>query len=214
MTTLTTPPVSTMLKRMFADAEANREILHKRREALRAQGIERDAPEYAAAMREAYMAIAPETGKLLYLLVRVRKPKLIVEFGTSFGVSATHIAAGLKDNGEGRLITTEREANKIAATRASLIEAGLADLVEIREGNAMETLATNLPGPVDLLFLDGAKHLYIDLINLLEPRFAPAALIVADNANTAGYRDYIRAQERFVSTAIDNRVELTFFAGR
>jgi len=146
------------------------------------------------------------------MLVRTRRPKLIVEFGMSFGISTIHLAAGLRDNGEGRLITTEREPNKIAAARAAFEEAGLSDLVDIREGDALRTLAQNLPGPVDLLLLDGANHLYLDVLNLLEKDLAPVALVVADNAETPGYRAYVRSQPRFVSTAIDSRVELTLLA--
>ena len=61
--------------------------------------------------------------------------------------------------------------------------AGLADLVEIRTGDALETLAADLPEVIDLVLLDGAKRLYPKVLSLLEPRLRPGALVVADNAD-------------------------------
>lgn len=213
MTTLTTPPVQPLLERLFADARRSMTQFRETTESLRARGVDRGSPEHQEAARHAYFAVAPETGKLLYVLVRACRPRTVVEFGTSFGVSALHLAAALRDNGAGKLIATEVEPNKVAATRATLTEAGLADLVEIREGDAMKTLAIDLPRPIELLFLDGAKDLYLDVLSMLEPDLAPGALIVADNADSPGYRDYVRNQDRFVSTTIDTRVEVTLLAG-
>jgi len=55
--------------------------------------------------------------------------------------------------------------------------------VEIREGDALQTLARDLPQRIDLLLLDGAKALYPEILALLESRLRPGALIVADNAD-------------------------------
>ena len=107
----------------------------------------------------------------------------IVEFGTSFGLSTLHLAAALRDNGGGRLITSEFEPAKLARAKANLAEAGLADLVEFREGDALETLATNLPGTIDLVLLDGAKALYSDILDRLESRLRLGAILIADNAD-------------------------------
>ncbi|MGG2362426.1 O-methyltransferase, partial [Salmonella enterica] len=88
---------------------------------------------------------SPETCRLLYMLARAGRTRAIVEFGTSFGISTLHLAAALRDNGGGRLITTEFEPSKAAQARRNLDAAGLADLVEIREGDALQTLAGDLP---------------------------------------------------------------------
>ena len=61
--------------------------------------------------------------------------------------------------------------------------AGLSDLVEIREGDALETLARDLPETIDLVLLDGAKPLYPRVLSLIEKRLRVGALIVADNAD-------------------------------
>lgn len=85
--------------------------------------------------------------------------RAIVEFGTSFGISTRHLAAALRDHGGGRLITSEFEASTVARARVNLAAAGLADLAEIREGDALRTLAADLPDTVDLLLLGGDVEL-------------------------------------------------------
>jgi predicted O-methyltransferase YrrM len=89
----------------------------------------------------------------------------------------------LRDNGGGRLIGTELERTKVAQARANISVAGLDDLVEIRAGDALETLAADLPETIDLVLLDGAKGLYPQVLSLLEPRMRPGTLVVADNAD-------------------------------
>jgi predicted O-methyltransferase YrrM len=80
------------------------------------------------------------------------------------------------------VIGTEFLPAKAARARENIAAAGLADLVEVREGDALETLARDLPASIDLVLLDGAKVLYPRVLALLEPRLASGALVVADNA--------------------------------
>lgn len=210
MTSLTTPPIQPLVERLYADAERSMTEFRRASEELRARGLDSSSEEYHSAFRQTYLAVTPETGRLLYLLVRSHKPQVVVEFGMSFGVSTIHLAAGLRDNGGGVVVTTEMESNKISAAKESLAEAGLADLVDVREGDALQTLSGGLPGPVGLLFLDGWKDRYLDVLHLLEPSLAPNALIVADNADNApDYRRHVREDARFVSTMLDERVELS-----
>ncbi len=124
-----------------------------------------------------------ETGHLLYMLVRSTRAKSILEFGTSFGVSTIYLAAALRDNGGGRVITTEFEPAKVSRACRNLKEAGLLDLVEIREGDALETLAHDLPETLDLVLLDGAKGLYADILQRVEARLRPGSLLLADDAH-------------------------------
>ena len=121
------------------------------------------------------LAVSRETGTLLYMLARGAKARNIVEFGTSFGISTLHLAAALRDNGGGRLITTEFEPSKVARARENLMAGGLIDLVEIRQGDALQTLKAGLPETIDLLLLDGAKALYPDVLSLMEMRLRPGA---------------------------------------
>src|SRR5271170_1824727 len=105
----------------------------------RARRTNRSA-EYYRARRMAYMAVAPEFGSLLYTLARTSRAKTIVEFGLSFGVSTIFLASALRDNGEGRVITTEFEPEKVVRAKRNLASAGLEEWVEIRVGDALETL--------------------------------------------------------------------------
>ncbi len=104
--------------------------------------------------------------------------------GTSFGISTLYLAAALRDNGGGRLITSEFEPSKVARARENLAAGGLIDLVEFREGDALETLSVDLPEKVDLLLLDGAKALYSEILDRVgEPSSALALLSWADNTD-------------------------------
>jgi predicted SAM-dependent methyltransferase len=76
------------------------------------------------------------------------------------------------------LITTECCPGKVETARCNLADAGLSDLVEVRVGDALQTLSAT--GPVNLLFLDGRNDLYAQVLTLMEPHLSRGALIVAD----------------------------------
>ena len=108
------------------------------------------------------------------------------QFGTSFGISTIYLAAAVRDNrNNGRLITTELSAKKANRARQNVVEAGLSNVVEIREGDAFETLRGEMGEPIELLLLDGWKSLYPPLLELLESRLSAGALIIADDLNIA-----------------------------
>jgi predicted O-methyltransferase YrrM len=173
--------------------------------------IPADAPPEAlyAAARDVAMAVSRETAQLLYLLARSTRARTIVEFGTSFGISTLHLAAGLRDNGGGRLITTEFEPSKAARARAHFAQAGLGDLIELREGDALQSLAAALPEAIDLVLMDGAKPLYAAVLDLLEPRLGPGALLIADDADRSpAYMERVRSA-RYVSVPFAGDVEVS-----
>jgi predicted O-methyltransferase YrrM len=188
MNTLIAPPLSSLLDRLFGEAEASSPLADpgiaalSPDERLRLMRSKTDYLAFYAQLKDHALAVSRETGRLLYMLARGSRARSIVEFGTSFGLSTLHLAAALRDNGGGRLVTSEFEPSKVKRARANLEAAGLADLVEIREGDALQTLARDLPETVDLLLLDGAKALYPEILGLVEPRLRPGAFVVADNA--------------------------------
>jgi predicted O-methyltransferase YrrM len=139
------------------------------------------------------------------------RARSIVEFGTSFGISTLHLAAALRDNGGGRLITSEFEPSKVAKARDHLTAGGLIDLVEIREGDALQTLSVDLPDTIDLLLLDGAKSLYPDILDLVESRLKPGAIVIADNADfSPEYLARVRSPANgYMSTPFAEEVELS-----
>ncbi|MBO9712542.1 class I SAM-dependent methyltransferase [Sphingomonas sp.] len=189
MTLFQSAPLAGLIARLFAEEAAQRARLETlfadvdETEQARLMQSRDGYRELYHRMREIPLAVSPETGQLLYMLARAAQVRTIVEFGTSFGISTIHLAAALRDNGGGHLITSEFEPGKVAHARANLTEGGLADLVEFREGDALETLAKDLPDAIDLLLLDGAKALYPDVLALAEPRLRSGAIVVADNAD-------------------------------
>lgn len=189
MTALTTSPIAPLLDRLFAAADEASPMASPAVTALSSEERERlmrsktEYLDFYGRMKDFPLAVSREAGALLYMLARGCRARSIVEFGTSFGISTLHLAAALRDNGGGRLITSEFEPSKVERARANLRAGGVLDLVEIREGDALKTLAADLPESIDLVLLDGAKALYPEILDLVESRLRPGAFIVADNAD-------------------------------
>ena len=222
MTTLTTSPLAPLLDRLFSEAEASgsmrramAQISPEESAALLTSANETDYRRFYSLAKDAYLAVSRDTAHLLYMLVRATGARSVVEFGTSFGISTLHLAAGLRDNGGGRLITTEFEPSKAARARGNFAAGGLADLIELREGDALETLAHDLPDPIDLVLLDGAKGLYTPVLKLLEEHLRPGTLIVADNADrTPEYLEIVRSSsDGYTSVPFADDVELSMRTG-
>ena len=111
----------------------------------------------------------------------------------------------------GRLIGTELEPGKALRARQNLAEAALADLVEIRVGDALQTLKNGIDSEVDLLLLDGAVSLYLPVLKTVVPHLRAGALVIGENAveQSPGYLDYVRnPRNGYLSLA------LPFQAGR
>ena len=221
MTTLTTSPLKPLLDRLFDEADAawaeTEAAVADLSDEVRAR-LMRSKTDYRdlyGRLKNAPLPISRETGTQLYMLARSSHAQTIVEFGTSFGISTLHLAAALKDNGGGHLITTEFEPSKVARARANLTAGGLIDLVEIREGDALHTLGAGLPDTIDLVLLDGAKALYPDILSLVESRLRPGAFIVADNADDSpDYLARMRAPTSgYMSVPFGEDVELSMRIG-
>jgi predicted O-methyltransferase YrrM len=216
-TTLNTAPVAPLLERLFDEAAAASPAASAALAAMSAPERARlmhsktEYLDFYARLKDVPLPVSRETGTLLYMLARSSGAKSIVEFGTSFGISTLYLAAALRDNGAGRVVTTEFEPSKVARARAHLKAGGLDDLVEIREGDALKTLAADLPAAIDLLLLDGAKALYPEILALVESRLRPGALVVADNADhSPEYLARVRApQGGYLSTPFGEDVELS-----
>jgi predicted O-methyltransferase YrrM len=152
-------------------------------------------------VRDKLVALDPEKCELCYLLCRVLRARRVVEFGTSFGVSTIYLAAAVRDNvrdfgGEGTVIGTEIEPGKAAAAQGNLSEAGLGDFVEIRIGDATETLK-DAGGAVDFLLLDSWIPGVRPVIDLMAPQLRAGSLVLCDNvelfeAEYAEYTSFIR----------------------
>jgi predicted O-methyltransferase YrrM len=165
-------------------------------------------------LKGAYIPVSRQDGRLLFALARGIGAKHIVEFGTSFGVSTIYLAAAVRDNGGGRVISTEIESSKCRAARASIREAGLDHVATVLEGDALQTLK-DVQFPIDLVFLDGWKDLYLPVLELLTPTLRDGAVVVADNVNLADTRPYlahVRHNAPFVSALLPGgRMECSWY---
>jgi predicted O-methyltransferase YrrM len=193
-TALDQPNIQQLLSRLYAEERETDAEARAKEETLAAAGV-LDERARAALLGRRFLAVAPEVGRLLYLLTRNRHPSLAVEFGASMGISAIHIAAALCDNSYGRLITTEMNATKAHRAARHLEQAGLSDWAELRHGDAFETLRG--VDRIELLLLDGWEPLYLSLLKQLEPALAPGCLVIADDvtknaAHLVEYLAYVR----------------------
>lgn len=149
------------------------------------------------AMKDCYIPVSRDQGRFLYLTARAVAAERIVEFGSSFGISTIYLAAAVRDNGGEIVIGTELLPSKHARAVANVKEAGLAEVTEIRLGDATETLK-QVPEPIDLVFMDGGKDLYLPLLELLKPKLRPGAVVLADNIFT--FRKSLRPYVEYVQS--------------
>jgi predicted O-methyltransferase YrrM len=189
-TTLQDARVASTLDRMYSESTAQFAQLRENREVFE-RFANASAQERADALSDIYMPVTPEAGRLLYALVRAARPSIIVEFGMSLGISAIHLASAVRDNGSGRVVTTELSAAKVTAAKKTFAATGLDGLITVLEGDALTTLA-DLDGPVEFVLLDGWKELYLPVTRLLEPKLSAGALIIADNTSMDDTKPYLQ----------------------
>ena len=221
MNTLHSSPVAPLLQRLFAEADEASIGLNAMAAAMppgelaRLMRSKTDYVDFYSRLKDQPLPVSRATGALLYMLARSTGARNVVEFGTSFGISTLHLAAALRDNGGGRLVTSEFEPSKVERARANLAAGGLADLVEIRAGDALQTLASDLPDRIDLVLLDGAKSLYPDILDRLEERLHAGSLVIADNADDSpDYLARVRdARNGWLSTPFGDDVEVSMRLG-
>jgi predicted O-methyltransferase YrrM len=128
------------------------------------------------------IALSPPQGKLLHLLARIRGARRILEIGTLGGYSTIWLATALPDDGS--LISLELEPSYAKVAHANVQRAGLAGLVEIRVGPALDGLRELIDegaGPFDLTFIDADKPATPEYFQLALELSRPGSVIVADN---------------------------------
>ncbi len=202
MNSLTDPSVAELLERLHREADAQMPELRKRVAAITEN--EQTPEHWSQELRDFYLPVSREQGRFLYQTVRAVRPERVVEFGSSFGISATYLAAGLRDNGGGILIGSELIDQKAATARRHLSAAGLDEYADIRTGDARLTLA-DPGGSIDIVLLDGGPALYTEVLQMLVPHLRPGALVIADNIDDDlhPYATWVREPANgFVSSSI------------
>jgi predicted O-methyltransferase YrrM len=152
-------------------------------ERLRPERDELLAEMEALARLERIPIVEWETGRLLATLVAALRPRRVLEVGTAIGYSTLHMAREL-DPGA-RIVTLERDRERIAQARGFWERGGVGDRIELVEGDALESLG-GLDGPFDLAFLDAGKTEIDAYLERLDGRLTPHALLVVDNLLMSG----------------------------
>jgi len=125
------------------------------------------------------MNVPVQDGRLLRLMAETINAKMVVEIGTSNGISSIWLSAALRKTG-GKLISHEIDKERAALARANFVKAGVADIVTVVEGDAHKTV-TRLKGPIDMVFIDAEKEGYLDYLKKVLPLVRPGGLVLAHN---------------------------------
>ncbi len=177
---------------IFADPKVARTFAkYSEREIADAERM-RQLGSAGLAMRDEFLLpVGKEVGALLHALIVARRPRRVLELGTSYGYSTLFLADAAKAVGA-QVVTMELADYKQAHARAQLTEAGLADVVDFRCGDALHLLAAD-PGPWDFVLLDIWKELYLPCLEAVYPKLSEEAVIASDNIiEPAMWREDVR----------------------
>ena len=128
------------------------------------------------AQKEGFPIVGRSVGRFLYLITKLKNPKLIVEVGSGYGYSAYWFAKAIS---KGKVVLTDYNQDNLDKARIFLSKAGLIEKVEIRLGNGVE-IAKDYKN-IDILFFDHEKAKYLDSILMLKDNLNSGGLVIADN---------------------------------
>ena len=201
MTILNDPNLERLLDRLHERSDAQSSAIREHH-AERHRAVGR-APEDQAALTKTFLAdkiyaLDRDKAAFCYQLCRAIDARRVVEIGTSYGVSTLYLAAAVRDNvraggGNGTVIGTEYEPEKVRAARMHFSQAGLSSFIDLREGDLRETLR-QIEGPVDFMLVDIWIPMARPALELVAPHLRPRAVVVCDNTGRederAAYTDY------------------------
>jgi len=184
-TTLRTPEESAALPALTPEIEA---VLDAIRQADKGQ-----------------LAISPEDGRFLRLLVVLNRTQKAIEIGGASGYSAIWLGLGLRETG-GHLTTIEYDAARAAELKANITKAGLDDVVTVVAGDAFKAVPAE-PGTFDLVFIDAWKPDYQKYFEMTFPRVRRGGLILAHNvinkgADMQGFLDTITSRADLLTAIV------------
>jgi len=173
---------------------------------------------------EKLLSIGRNTGIFYNILLKNKNVKKILEIGMSAGYSTMWFAEAISNQEDGKIITIDQDKNKIERAKRNFVQAGLCDLIEIRQGDALEVLSqinleVNSAELFDFVFIDADKERYIQYFDAVLPMVKPGGFIGADNILfperfqrfTRSYVEYVQKipNIRTVTIPIDNGEELS-----
>ena len=156
---------------------------------LRAYGTEKRIPN-----------VTDEVAMFLNMMIRVKRPKNILEIGCANGYSTIWMAESAEKTGA-KIHTIDHSAPTFEEAKKNLEEAGLSHVVEFHFGDAVEVISRMEPDLVfDFVFVDGEKASYLDFWKAVGPRLSMAAVVIFDDmmafpGKTASFYDFIRSAE-------------------
>ena len=194
-------PIDELLERLYAQNLAQDDALTTYFTARAAEGS-LDWNQFDARTNEflsdKLIALDRSKAEFCYHVCRALRARRVVEAGTSFGVSTLFLATAVRDNRRQELqgfndnghsyvvIGTESESEKAKMARGHFAEAGVADLIELREGDLRETLV-DIEGPVDFMLIDIWTPMARPALSLIAPLLREGAVVICDN--TLQFRD-------------------------
>ena len=159
------------IEQVLAEYDARAE---KERSAFSAPG-----PGMMAQRDQLLLRVGPEAGRLINILAKGNGAKSILELGTSYGYSTVWLSEAARETG-GKVTSLDLVSDKQVYAKGMLGKCGLADYAEFISGDAVDILK-RLNGPFDFVLVDLWKDLYVACFDLLYPKLAPGAILVADN---------------------------------
>lgn len=190
------PKLETLLERLHAQSAAQEEAANAYFQKRVEEGSLTDMTKFdddaLAFFADKMVALEKDKSDYCYLLCRALRAQRVVEVGTSFGVSTLYLAAALRDNDApaGAVIATEIEPEKAKAARKNFEEAGLAEYIDLREGDLCETLK-EIDGPIDFVLMD-IWNVARPALELVAPNLRQGAIVATDNTSSFidAYKDY------------------------
>ena len=189
-------PIDGLLDRLYAQHVAQTDAVASYFTARAAEGSldwNRFDERTNAFLKDKLIALDRSKAEFCYHVCRALQARRAVEAGTSFGVSTLFLAAAVRDNlrqeisdgpdgrrGPGVVIGTECEPAKAWMARSHFAESGLAEFIDLREGDLRETLA-DVQGPVDFMLVDIWTPMARPALALIAPHLREGAVVICDN---------------------------------
>ena len=159
------------------------------------------------ALKEYIPIIMDDTLEVIDKILKENKPTKVLEIGTAVGYSAMCFSEYLAEGG--RIDTIERDLERIAEAKVNIVNVGVADKINIIEGDAVEILPT-LNDKYDMIFIDAAKGKYPFFLKESLRLLADDGIIFADNILYKGYvmSDYNKHKQRTAVTHLREYIKL------
>ena len=196
MTILNDQNLERLLDRLHERSDAQKSAIQEHYD-QRDKAVGRPA-EAQAALTKTFLAdkiyaLDRDKAEFCYQICRTIDARRVVEIGTSYGVSTLYLAAAVRDNvraggGNGIVIGTEYEPEKVRAARMHFSQAGLSSFIDLREGDLRETLR-QIEGPVDFMLVDIWIPMARPALELVAPHLRSRAVVTCDNTGREDERD-------------------------